>query len=184
MKDSIKLTNVITYKPYFSYLFILILSVAVFFLYSQLFYVQPGGLMVCLIIVLLIYIWSSFLLSEDLELSIVGDDLVITSRRRSILIKLNDITGLYFHDEDVINQSDLLKKGLASSLKIYYGNGKVFEANEYSSLFMAERYDQQKNLMFRNFLNALLIKLDFKRIKKSKFRSFSNSPAAWYAKSI
>lgn len=184
MKDNIKLRNVITYKPYFSYLFILILSVAVFFLYSQLFYVQPGGLMLCLIIVLLIYIWSSFLLSEDLELSIVGDDLVITSKRRSILIKLNNITGLYFHDEDVINQSDLLKKGLASSLKIYYGNGRVFEANEYSSLFMAERYDQQKNLMFRNFLNVLLIKLDFKLIKKSKFRSFSNSPAAWYAKSI
>ena len=181
MKDSIKLRNVITYKPYFSYLFILIISVAVFFLYSQLFYVQSGGLMVCLIIVLLIYIWSSFLLSEDLELSIVGDDLVIISRIRSILIKLNDITGLYFHDEDVINQSDLLKKGLASSLKIYYGNDKVFEANEYSSLFMAEKYDKQKNVMFRAFLRALLTKLNFKLIKKNKFRAFSNAPSSWYA---
>lgn len=181
MNSKINLKNVITHKPYFSYFFILILAASIFFFYSEFFYVKPSGLMICLAIVLLVYIWGSFLISKNLELNIVGDNLIISDRKKTTLIKLDEIKGFYFHDEAAINHSDLTKKGLASSITIYYRNGKVFEASEYSALFMAEKYDKKKNVMFRAFLKALLTKLNFKLMRKSKFRAFSNAPSSWYA---
>jgi hypothetical protein len=183
MTSKINFKKVITYKPYFSYIFILVLAISVFFLYSEWFYVKPTGLLICLAIVLLVYIWGSFLISKNLELSIVGDNLIISDGKKTISIKLSEVNGFYFHDEAAINHSDSTEKGLASSITIYYRNGKVFEANEYSSLFMAEKYDKEKNVMFRAFLNALITKLNFKLIRKSKFRAFSNAPSSWYAQS-
>lgn len=182
MTSKINLKNVMTHKPYFSYIFILVLSISVFFLYSELFYVKPAGLLLCLAIVLLVYIWGSFLFSKNLELDIVEDKLIINDGKKTVSIKLAEITGLYFHDEITISQSDLNKKGLASSIKIYYNNGMISEAKEYSSLFIPEKYDKEKNVMFRIFLKTLLAKLKFRLIRKSKFRAFSNASSSWYAK--
>ena len=59
---------------------------------------------------------------------------------------------------------------------------RFFEATEYTALFLPERYDHEKNEMFKSFLVHLLKALNFKLIKKDAFRSFSNNAAAWYAK--
>ncbi|MCX2432405.1 hypothetical protein [Pedobacter sp. GR22-10] len=86
------------------------------------------------------------------------------------MINLSQVNGFYFHDEAAINHSDSTKKGFASSITIYYRNGKVFEANEYSALFLPEKYDQVKNEKFKAFLDTLLTELDFSLAKKGRFR--------------
>ena len=83
MTSKINFKKVITYKPYFSYIFILVLAVTVFFLYNEWFYVKPTGLLICIAIVLLVYIWGSSLTSKNLELSIVVDNLIISDGKKN-----------------------------------------------------------------------------------------------------
>lgn len=180
MINKISLKHVVAYKVYFSFIFIFLLSGLVFFTYSQLFYVKPIGLIFCLALVLLIYIWVNFLLSKNLELTIVKNNLVISDKKKEIFIDLKEIKGFYFHDEAAFIPSERTKKGLASSIKIYYENGRIFEANEYSALFLSEKYDQDKNEKFKAFLETLLKELDFSLVKKNRFRSFGNTTASWY----
>ena len=182
MENSMQLNNVVTYKLYYAYPAIFTISIVVFFTYSQLFYVQPVGLICCLVIVLLLFIWINFLLSKKLEFSITKDSLIITDKNKVTSIRLADITGFYFHDDVRFRESELAKKGTPSAINIYYGAGQIFEATEYTALFLPEKYDHEKNEMFKSFLADLLKALNFKLIKKDAFRSFSNNAAAWYAK--
>ena len=182
MENSMQLNNVVTYKLYYAYPAIFTLSIGVFFTYSQLFYIQPVGLICCLVIMLLLYIWINFLLSKKLEFSITKDSLIITDKNKVTSIRLADITGFYFHDHARFRESELSKKGTPSAIIIYFGDGQIFEATEYTALFLPERYDHEKNEMFKSFLAQLLKALNFKLVKKNAFRSFSNNAAAWYAK--
>ena len=112
MTSKINLKKVITYKPYFSYIFILVLAVSVFFLYSEWFYVKPTGLLICLAIVLLIYIWGSFLISKNLELSILGDNLIISDGKKQFLLNLVKLMDFTFMMRQLLTIQTQLKKAL------------------------------------------------------------------------
>ncbi len=74
------------------------------------FYVSPFGLISCLCIFLLIYMWGNFLLSRNIEITINNKYLTIKDGKKVTPIELKNIKGLYFHDETKINQSDITKK--------------------------------------------------------------------------
>lgn len=149
--NSITLKNVVTYKPVWGYILLFIFVVVVFIAYSSFNYVSPFGLIFWLVIVVLSYMWVNYFISSDCTITLDNHRLIIETKKIKNIIPLTEIRGFYFHTEETIDRYEQTKKGLPSSIEIYLKDGSLFVENEYSSLFLPEKYDQNKSELFKNF---------------------------------